>query len=36
VRQSINRIKASPFIPHKESIRGFVLDVNSGRLHEVA
>jgi carbonic anhydrase len=36
VRQSVNRIKASPFIPHKDSIRGFVLDVTSGRLREVA
>jgi carbonic anhydrase len=36
VHQSINRIKASPFIPHKDSIRGFVLDVTTGRLREVA
>jgi carbonic anhydrase len=35
VRQSIARIKASPFIPHKESVRGFVYDVTSGRLQEV-
>jgi carbonic anhydrase len=35
VRQSISRIKASPFIPHKESIRGFVYDVGTGRLREV-
>ena len=35
VRQSIARIKASPFIPHKESVRGFVYDVKSGRLREV-
>ena len=34
VRQSIARIKASPFIPHK-SIRGFVFDVASGKLNEV-
>src|SRR5215475_8077013 len=32
VRQSIARIKASPFIPNKESIRGFVYDVTSGEL----
>src|SRR5262245_36198928 len=35
VRNSIARIKASPFIPHKESIRGFVYDVESGALREV-
>jgi carbonic anhydrase len=35
VRQSIARIKASPFIPHKESVRGFVFDVATGKLHEV-
>ena len=36
VRQSIARLKASPFIPRKTSIRGFVYDVNSGALREVA
>ena len=35
VRQSIGRIKQSPFIPNKESIRGFVFDVATGRLREV-
>jgi carbonic anhydrase len=35
VRQSIARIKASPFIPHKDSVRGFVWDVETGRLREV-
>jgi carbonic anhydrase len=35
VRQSIARIKASPFIPRKESIRGFIYDVATGRLSEV-
>ena len=34
VRQSIARIEASPFIPHK-SVRGFVYDVKSGKLNEV-
>ena len=34
-RQSIARIEASPFIPHKESVRGFVYDVTSGDLREV-
>jgi carbonic anhydrase len=36
VRQSIARIKASPFIPDKTSVRGFVYDVGSGKLREVA
>lgn len=35
VRQSIARIKNSPFIPRKESIRGFVFDVATGLLNEV-
>jgi len=35
VRQSIARIKASPFIPTKDSIRGFIYDVHSGGLREV-
>src|SRR3712207_3469121 len=35
VRQSIARIKASPFIPRKDAIRGFVYDVQTGRLREV-
>ncbi len=35
VRQSIARIKASPFIPKKDSVRGFVYDVRTGRLREV-
>ncbi|MBK3562235.1 carbonic anhydrase [Streptomyces sp. MBT62] len=35
VRQSIARIKADPFVVHKESIRGFVFDVATGKLNEV-
>jgi carbonic anhydrase len=35
VRQSIARIKASPFVPNKSSVRGFVYDVHSGKLEEV-
>jgi carbonic anhydrase len=35
VRQSIARIKASPFIPHTDDVRGFVFDVATGRLREV-
>jgi carbonic anhydrase len=36
VRQSIARVKASPFVPHREHVRGFVYDVKTGRLREVA
>jgi carbonic anhydrase len=35
VQASIARIVDSPFIPHKESVRGFVFDVATGRLTEV-
>ena len=35
VRQSIARIKASPFIPKKDHVRGFVFDVETGGLTEV-
>ena len=35
VRQSIARIKASPFIPRKDAVRGFVYEVESGQLREV-
>ncbi|HET9143551.1 carbonic anhydrase [Actinophytocola sp.] len=36
VRQSVARIKASPFVPHTDAIRGFVFDVATGRLNEVS
>jgi carbonic anhydrase len=36
VRQSIARIKASPFVPRKDAVRGFVFDVRTGKLREVA
>jgi carbonic anhydrase len=36
VRQSIARIKSSPFIPKKDHVRGFVYDVHTGRLTEVS
>ena len=36
VRQRIARIKASPFVPHKESVRGFIYEVETGRLQEVS
>jgi carbonic anhydrase len=35
VRQSVARIQASPFIPHKERVRGFIYEVETGRLREV-
>ena len=35
IRQSIARLKASPFLPHRDHIRGFVYDVGTGVLHEV-
>ena len=36
VRQSIARIEASPFIPHKDALRGFVYEVETGKLREVS
>jgi carbonic anhydrase len=35
VRQSIRRITASPFVPHRDSVRGFVYEVATGKLREV-
>ena len=35
VRQSIDRVKASPFIPYTDQVRGFVYDVEFGQLREV-
>ncbi|HEX4659552.1 MAG TPA: carbonic anhydrase [Streptosporangiaceae bacterium] len=35
VRQSIARIKASPFVPRTDAVRGFIFDVATGRLNEV-
>ena len=36
VRDSIARIRASPFLPNKDSVRGFVYDVATGELAEVS
>jgi len=36
IRQSIARIEASPFVPRKDQVRGFVYDVRTGRLAEAA
>jgi carbonic anhydrase len=35
VRQSVARVRASPFVPHTDSVRGFVFDVATGKLAEV-
>jgi carbonic anhydrase len=36
VRQSILRVERSPFLIHRESVRGFVYDVDTHRLREVS
>lgn len=36
VRQSMARIKASPFVAHKDRVRGFVYDVDHGALREIS
>lgn len=35
VRQSLARVRRSPFVPHVDAVRGFVFDVATGRLREV-
>ena len=35
VRQSIARVQASPFIPNKRDLGGFVYDCATGKLNEV-
>jgi carbonic anhydrase len=35
VRQSIRRVRSSPFLPHRDAVRGFVYDVDTHRLREV-
>ncbi|MEV1021459.1 carbonic anhydrase [Streptomyces sp. NPDC050264] len=35
VRQSIQKVRTSPFIPHTDDVRGFVFDVKSGLLREI-
>jgi carbonic anhydrase len=35
VRDSMEKIKSNPFIPNKDSVRGFVYEVETGRLREV-
>jgi carbonic anhydrase len=36
VHQSILRVRRSAFLPHRDEVRGFVYDVDTHRLHEVA
>jgi carbonic anhydrase len=36
VRRSIQRVRRSPFLTHTTEVRGFVVDVETGRLTEVA
>jgi carbonic anhydrase len=36
VRQSMQRVRTSPFLPHTDDVRGFVFDVETGLLREVA
>jgi carbonic anhydrase len=35
VRQSMQRVRTSPFLPHKDDVRGFVFDVAKGVLREI-
>ena len=35
VRQSMKRLRLTPFVPHKEQVAGFVYDVTDGRLYPV-
>ena len=36
VRQSILRVRRSDFIPHRDSVRGFIYDVDTHALREVS
>jgi len=35
VRQSMERVRRTPFVPHKDQLAGFVYDVTDGRLYDV-
>jgi carbonic anhydrase len=35
VRQSLRRVRSSPYIPHRDRVRGFVYEIENGRLREV-
>ncbi|MFT2018505.1 beta-class carbonic anhydrase [Streptomyces sp. 796.1] len=36
VRQSMQRVRTSPFLPHTDDVRGFVFDVTTGLLREIS
>ncbi len=36
VRESVERVRSSPFLPHRDIVRGFVYDVDTHRLREIA
>jgi carbonic anhydrase len=36
VRQSLARVRASPYLPYRDQVRGFVYEVENGRLREVS
>ena len=35
VRRAVARVRESPFLPHRDAVRGFVYEVETGRLREV-
>jgi carbonic anhydrase len=35
LRQSMARVRQSPFLPHRDDVRGFIYDVDTGALREV-
>jgi carbonic anhydrase len=35
VRQSMARVRTSPFLAHTDDVRGFVFDVHTGSLREI-
>jgi carbonic anhydrase len=35
VRKSIERVRSSPFVPHRDDVRGFVYEISTGVLREV-
>ena len=36
VRETVAALRATPFLPHRDAIRGFVFDVDAGELREVS
>ncbi|MFJ7207590.1 beta-class carbonic anhydrase [Streptomyces sp. NPDC098789] len=36
VRQSMQRVRTNPFLPHRDDVRGFVFDVHTGLLREIS